>query len=182
MQYFSDRWSLRDAWRPRRDGQTVVRTILTMFSRAVRALLREPGAQFRQPNVTNLTQEFATRPNSQAVAPSKTVAERRVAGASVPTEMAGNERKRGIKIARDYRRSDTFDRYRVPVRTHALNLWVVRIGLTASTPTRGAWPHPVRAIAERSPFVGFLASLGLMPSANLARPLPTSSVQQTKTQ
>ena len=53
------------------DGQTVVRAILTMFANADRARALHDAqkvAQFRQRNVTKLTQEFAMLPNGR-VAP-----------------------------------------------------------------------------------------------------------------
>lgn len=54
------------------DGQTVVRAILTMFARADRALHEGPEGEFRQRNVTKLTQEFAMLRRSRAVVPPKT--------------------------------------------------------------------------------------------------------------
>jgi hypothetical protein len=58
-----------------RDGQTVVRAILTMFANAdrARALHKGPNdAQFRQRNVTKLTHEFAMLGNSRAGVSPKT--------------------------------------------------------------------------------------------------------------
>jgi hypothetical protein len=57
------------------DGQTVVRTILTMFGNADRARAlhkAQKAAQFRQRNVTKLTQEFGILPNPRAPVPPKT--------------------------------------------------------------------------------------------------------------
>jgi hypothetical protein len=57
------------------DGQNVVRANLTMFAYADRARVLHEGpkdAQFRQRNVTKLTQEFAMLPNSRAAVPPKT--------------------------------------------------------------------------------------------------------------
>jgi hypothetical protein len=58
-----------------KDGQTVVRTILTMFANADGTRTRHEGsngAQLRQRDVTKLTQEFAMLLNSRAAVPSKT--------------------------------------------------------------------------------------------------------------
>ena len=58
-----------------KDGQRVVRTILTMFANAERTRARHEapkGAQLRQRNVTKLTQGFATLANSRATVPPRT--------------------------------------------------------------------------------------------------------------
>jgi hypothetical protein len=58
-----------------KDGQTIVRAILTMFANADRdrALREAPkGAQFLQRNVTKLTREFAMLPDTRAAIAPKT--------------------------------------------------------------------------------------------------------------